>query len=158
MKQITEGRLLSQSDLDLTPLNKRFSASVWRKACKIREQGFVYRLTPEQTEQMSRHNRDFEAVSSEEELVLRHYRKPQPGEAGMFVTATDILERINVGVKMVLSTKKIGMVIKRLGFEKITKGKYHTIVYRVVEYTLEEISTNRRTAEELANIDYKLPF
>ncbi|MDR0895233.1 MAG: virulence-associated E family protein [Prevotellaceae bacterium] len=78
--------------------------------------------------------------------------------AGMFVTATDIPERINVGVKIVLSTKKIGMVMKRLGFEKITKGKYHTIVYRVVEYTLEEISANRRTAEELTNIDYKLPF
>ncbi|MDR0894336.1 MAG: DUF3874 domain-containing protein, partial [Prevotellaceae bacterium] len=40
---------------------------------------------------------------SEEELILRHYRKPQPGESGMFVTATDILERINVGVKMVMN-------------------------------------------------------
>jgi hypothetical protein len=56
-------------------------------------------------EQMSRHNRDFEAASSEEELILRYYRKPHPREAGMFVTATDIPERINMGVKMVMSTK-----------------------------------------------------
>jgi hypothetical protein len=34
--------------------------------------------------------------------MSRHNRKPQPQESGMFVTATDIPERIKVGVKMVL--------------------------------------------------------
>ncbi|MDR0894582.1 MAG: hypothetical protein LBN06_04695, partial [Prevotellaceae bacterium] len=65
-------------------------AGMYAQAYALWKQGFVYWLTPEQTEQMSRHNHDFEAVSSEEELILRHYRKPQPGESGMFVTATDI--------------------------------------------------------------------
>jgi hypothetical protein len=50
------------------------------------------------------------------------------------------------------------MVMKRLGFEKIRKGRHKVIVYRVVEYTIEEIAANRRTAEELTNVSPQLPF
>jgi hypothetical protein len=131
---------------------------LYAQAYALWQQGFEYWFTAEDNKIMARHNRDFEAVSPEEELILRHYRKPKPGETGIFVTATDIMERINVGVKVLLSVKRIGMIMKKLGFEMIRKGKHKNTVYRVMEYTPEEILANRRTAEELTDDNGKLPF
>ena len=115
---------------------------VYAQAYALSQGDFAYWLEGEEMEELNRHNVHYEVPCLEEELILTHYRRPLPGEEGIFVTNTDILARINVGLREKLSSVKIGIVMKRIGFEPIrAAGKRG---YRVVELTGDEIYRNRQ--------------
>ena len=115
---------------------------VYAQAYALSQGGFAYWLEGEEMEELNRHNAHYEVPCLEEELILTHYRRPLPGEEGIFVTVTDILARINAGLREKLSPVKIGIVMKRIGFEQIrTAGKRG---YRVVELNGDEIYRNRQ--------------
>ena len=81
----------------------------------------------------------------EEELILTHFHVPDPSknETGIFMTNTDILIRINAGLKVPLSAKKVGMLMKKLGF-KATRNSMDKRGYWVVVHTFEQIERWRR--------------
>ena len=59
------------------------------------------------------------------------------------VTNVDILIRINAGLKVPLSAKKVGMLMKKLGF-KATRNSMDKRAYWVVVHTFEQIERWRR--------------
>ena len=84
----------------------------------------------------------FEVSCMEVELIQAYYRRPLEGEEAIFVTNFQILQRINAGLRQKLSPVKIGIVMKRLGYELVrVAGKRG---YRVVELKGEEIYRNQK--------------
>ena len=76
-------------------------------------------------------------------LIRTHFRKPFEGEAGIFVTAADILEQISSCLRYPLSPNKIGRIMAGLEFESIRyKGKRG---YITVKKTGEDIDRERRS-------------
>jgi hypothetical protein len=86
--------------------------------------------------------------------------RPEEGETGIFVTATDILAEIGMYLKNTLSTQKVGLVMKKLGFEKEMRGSGNNKQrgYVVVEYTLEQVNANRQIMPKPDAIEQTLPF
>jgi predicted P-loop ATPase len=88
------------------------------QALYLYRSGFRYWFNAEEIEVVSRHNRDFQTPSLEEELISCCFRKPGPEEIGQFFPTSLILKYIadNIGSK--LSPIKVGMAMQRLGFER----------------------------------------
>ncbi len=116
-------------------------AELYAQAVSLYREGFEYWFSQEEITKLNLHNQHFEVPNLEEELILKHYRQPKPGEHGVFASTADILQRINALIKIPLSPVRIGMVMKKIGFE-ICRQK-HLRGYRVVELTPEEISANQ---------------
>ena len=81
----------------------------------------------------------------EEELLLTYYRPTFEGcQGAIFLKVSEILERINAGIRQPLSSTKLGMLLSKLGF---TKGRYNNERgYLVIERTMEEIQATRKIA------------
>ena len=115
---------------------------VYAQAYALARNGFAYWLNEAEMEELNRHNRHFEVPCMEEELIQAYYRRPLEGEEAIFVTNSQILQRINAGLRQKLSPVKIGIVMKRLGYELVrVAGKRG---YRVVELKGEEIYRNQK--------------
>lgn len=64
------------------------------------------------------------------------------GEECKFLTATDILERINGSIKEQLSAVRIGIALRAMGIERVRSGNSRG--YRLVEITPDQININQR--------------
>ena len=115
-------------------------AGVYSQAYALLKSGYHYWLEDKEIEALNLHNRHFEVPCLEQELILTHYRRPMPGEKCMFLTNSQILCRINFGIRQKLSPVKIGMVLKQEGFESMRAGGKRG--YRMVELTGDEIQAN----------------
>ena len=73
------------------------------------------------------------------------------GEECKFLTATDILERINGSIKEQLSTVRIGIALRTMGIERIRSGNARG--YRLVEITPEQISINQKALGNFTDVD-----
>lgn len=116
---------------------------IYSQAYALWKSGFRYWFSPEEIEALKKHNSRFEAPDLEKELVLTYFRHPLPGETGIFASTAHILGRISGGIRQMLSPTKIGIVMRKAGFEpiRLSSGQRG---YRVVEYTQEEIFRNRQ--------------
>lgn len=110
---------------------------VYSQAHALWKGGFNHWFEKEDIARLAEHNRDFEAPLLEEELIRSYYRRPLLGEQPKFVTTARILERINAAIRQPLSPVKIGMVMKKLGFEAIRSGGLRG--YLLVACTPDEI-------------------
>ena len=84
---------------------------------------------------------------------MKYYAQPTSSYTGVYLTSSEILEKINGGIKKPLSTVKIGRIMKKLGYStKRLKGfnKYH-----VCELQYIDIQQNRKN--EIAELDSR-PF
>jgi hypothetical protein len=65
---------------------------------------------------------EFNVKSIEHELITSYFAKPENrGDATDYLTSAEILGRIEMGAKQVLSPKKIGEALQELGYEKWQK-------------------------------------
>jgi hypothetical protein len=89
------------------------------------------------------HNREFQVPCLEEELISICFRKPGPEEIGQFFPTSAILSYIagNIGSK--LNVVKVGMAMKRLGFENI-RGAHGSRGWNCIQMTQEEIVCLRK--------------
>ncbi len=79
--------------------------------------------------------------------------QPTSTDTGVYLTSTEILEKINGGIKKPLSNQRIGRVMKKLGYQtRRTNGinKYH-----VKELQYADIQEYKR--KELTELDCR-PF
>ena len=119
-------------------------AGVYAQAYRYWQEKFRYWFNTEEIEALNRYNKLFEAPNLERELILSHFRRTLPGEAGIFVTTAYVLNQINRCIRQPLSPIKVGFLMKQLGFEAIRYAGQRG--YRVYEYTGDEIERNRRAA------------
>ena len=76
------------------------------------------------------------------ELINKYYRRPLAGEECKFLTATDILERINASVKERLSVIRVGNALLSMGYERTRAGNLRG--YRVVEIPYADIERKQK--------------
>lgn len=132
--------VLSIDDPNLHPFDY---TGIYSQAYALWRSGFRYWFDREETEELNAHNASFEAPNLEQELILTYYRPPVEGEHPIFVSTAQILETINRGLKQPLSAIRIGLMMRRLGFEAVRKGSKQR-GYLVIEYTGDEIYLNKR--------------
>ena len=126
-------------------------AGVYAQAYRYWQDNFRYWFNAEEIEALNRHNQYFETPNLERELILIHFRRTLPGEAGIFVTTAYILNQINRYIRQPLSPIKVGILMKQLGFKAIRYAGQRG--YRVYEYTGEEIVRNRHAAARFTQED-----
>ena len=124
---------------------------VYAQAYALWRQGFRYWFNEEENDEINRHNSDFEAPNKELELIQKYYRAPMEGEECKFLTATDILERINGCIKEQLSTVRIGIALRTIGIERVRSGNARG--YRLVEISPEQININQRVMGSFTDIN-----
>ena len=116
---------------------------VYAQAYALYRQGFAYWFTSEEISELERHNREFEEVSHEEELILTYLRRPYGDDAGEFVTSTRIIEIVGQYIRTRLNARKVKRAMERLGFEqRKIRGQRG---WNVVFLTGDDIKNNQRT-------------
>lgn len=101
------------------------------------QSGYDYNLSKSDIELLNSSTSDFEAISSEEELIAKHYAIPTEEDSykAKELTNTDIITWINHWSRVNINATRLGLVLKKLGFEQKTTrvGKSTRRVYRVIE-------------------------
>ena len=115
---------------------------VYAQAYTLWRQGFRYWFDEEENAEINRRNTEFEAPNKEWELINKYYRRPLAGEECKFLTATDILERINASVKERLSVIRVGNALLSMGYERTRAGNLRG--YRVVEIPYADIERKQK--------------
>ena len=115
---------------------------LYAQAYKLYREGFHYWFDPTEVAQLEEHNRNFEEVSHEEELILTYLRRPYEGDTCEFVSSTRIIELVGQYVRTKLSPRKVSRIMERLGFEhRKTNGLRG---WNVVILTGDDIKRNQR--------------
>lgn len=117
-------------------------AGVYAQALSLWKTGFRYWFDEKEIAQVNARNERFETASLETDLILASFRVPMPGEECLFLTVGEILQHISGGMKNPLSAVKVGLALRKAGFEHLRVGGKRG--YRVVMYTCEEVNRNRR--------------
>ena len=115
---------------------------VYAQAYALWRQGFRYWFDEGENAEINRRNTEFEAPNKEWELINKYYRRPLQGEECKFLTATDILERINCSVKERLSAIRVGNALLSMGYERTRAGNLRG--YRVVEVPFADIERKQK--------------
>ena len=108
---------------------------------------WVYWFTPEENDEIQRHNEYFRTNNYIVERILKFYALPDfttPPEYTKFVTASDIIERIcsNPVFRQSMSNKDISQVMDELGF--IKTHRHVGIGWIVVELRSDQIENNSK--------------
>jgi predicted P-loop ATPase len=138
------------------PRNYEYNyVGMYSQVMYLLDSGFEYWMNKDDMERQAKQQESFLQPSLEEELLLTYYRKPEGPEATKLVKASNILERINSCIKQPLSSKKLALILERIGFEK-TRTR-NGICYKVIEKSGSEIN-HGETAEEQYDFDKDAPF
>ena len=114
-------------------------SGLYSQVLHLWQSGFVYWFDTDEIRSLERHLEQFEAPSLEEELILKHYRKPGATDHAVFRSTADILLRINAGMKQPLSAVKVGIIMKKMGFKQMRLGSGKR-GYRLIELSFDEIA------------------
>lgn len=116
---------------------------VYAQAYALWKGGYCHWFSQEEIRRLNEHNHRFEQPEPEEELIRTHFRMAYEGNPGVFVTATDILAHISMGMRNTLSVQKIGRVMTKLGYEQTRyRGKRG---YIVVIMSAEDMERERKS-------------
>ena len=100
-----------------SPLTTPFDYDgIFSQAYALYQQGFQYWFSSEEIQQLTQHNRQFETVNLERELVDTYFRKPGEYESGEFMPVSRALQIIGGSISQRLSDRKIGHAFTELGF------------------------------------------
>ena len=98
---------------------------------------YQYWFTQDEIKVQNEHNKRFETECIEEQLIMKYYAQPTSSDTGVYLTSSEILEKINGGIKKPLSTVKIGRIMNKMGYDvKILDGFRK---YRVKELQYADI-------------------
>lgn len=119
---------------------------IYAQALALFRSGFPYWFNQEEMERLSVNNERFEVPCMERELVLMYYRLPVAGEHGVFVSCSEVMQRINALIKNPLSVTALGMAMRKIGFTPCRSNGMRG--YRVMELTQEEISARKQVIDQ----------
>ncbi len=118
-------------------------SGVYAQAYALVRCGFDYYLSPDEIQMINLRNHRFEVPCLEVELIQMCYEIPMPdAENAIFVTTTRIMNRLSGMVRQLLSPTKIGIAMKKAGFELMKSGGKRG--YRVIELDMERIKLKER--------------
>lgn len=95
---------------------------VYAQAYALLKSGFQFEMTKQEIEFSEKNNQGFQVLSIEQELIQKFFIPASKDEEGAeFLTATDVLQVIELQVKNPISTNSIGKAMSNLQFEKDQK-------------------------------------
>ncbi len=95
---------------------------VYSQAYALLKSGFEFQLTKAELAKSERNNKSFQMTTIEQELIQERFAPaPENGEGAVFMTATDILQEIEIDTKTNINLRNIGRSLKLLGFKKSQK-------------------------------------
>ena len=121
--------------------------AIYAQAYTLYQQGFRYWFDQAEIQRLTQHNRQFETVHSELELVDLHFRKPAEDDPRELVSATMALQIIGGNLAYTLSKEKIGLAFTKLGFE--SKRTASQRGYIAIRRTPGEIDAYRRSLADI---------
>jgi hypothetical protein len=99
---------------------------IYSQAYTMLKDGFQYYFNPEEQAELEAHNKQFEVISREEELISLWIRKPEDWETPLWMRPAQIAELISARShgNARFDVRQIGVIMKELGFEKcMRQGK-----------------------------------
>ena len=126
--------------------------AIYAQAYTLYQQGFRYWFDQAEIQRLTQHNRQFETVHSELELVDLHFRKPTSNDPRELVSATMALQLIGGNLAYTLSKEKIGQAFSMLGFEskRTASQRGYIAIHRT---PAERDDYRRKLAEEKTMTD-----
>lgn len=134
-------------DIDNPWLHPFNYTGIYSQALALWKSDFRYWFDQNEIRLLNEQNREYQVPLPEEELLLTYFRPTFPGcQGSIFMKVSEILERINVGVKQPLSPNKLGMLLTKLGFQKARYNNERG--YLVIERSVDEITASRKLAAQ----------
>lgn len=93
--------------------------------------GLRYWFNHKEEQRIALQNEAFRMESNEEMLIRTVFREPRPGETGEWMNAAQIICHINNGhLGYGLSTRKVGVIMKRMGIKPVHRknGNFYRVV------------------------------
>ncbi len=126
----------------LSPRDTPFQyVGIYAQAYSMYRQGFQYWFSPEEIQQLARHNQQFETACLERELVDQYFRRPQGQEPGEFMPVSLAIQIVGANITQKLSTIMLGRAFMDLGYEH--KRTHSGRGYLVVRRSAEEMKAMR---------------
>lgn len=92
---------------------------VWGQAYALLRGGFKFNLTKEELQKSEQNNSSFQITTIEQELIQEFYKPGRPDdEESEFVTATQVLQAIELETKTTVKKINVGRALTILGFPK----------------------------------------
>ena len=129
--------------IDNPYLNQPDYEGVYAQAHALLQGGFHFWLEKDETEALNLHNKYFEVPCIEKELIQVYFRRPKPGDDCSFLSNSQIMMRLESGIRHKLSAVKIGQAMKQEGYESVRKNGKRG--YRVIELSWEAIEQNKKS-------------
>lgn len=122
-RRIVVMEAVGQFNYDL--MNSINKEQVMAQLVEMMRHGASNELTAQEIEQMDRYTAsEFSEIVAEAEMVDALFEPPSPG-AFSFMTTTQIKDWIELNTKQRLSLKRLGMELRRLGYERIKRGGFY---------------------------------
>lgn len=101
---------------------------VYSQAFSLVNSDFQTWFSDEEINQINERNKEFEQTDETYEFILTHFRKPSASDCPLRLTATDIKSHFPSNI--ITSSTKIGLAMKKLGYEKKhgNKGSFYRVV------------------------------
>jgi predicted P-loop ATPase len=121
---------------------------IYAQAKAMVESGiYAYWFDLEEIEELEKHNEEFRAQDSEEQLLPILFDVPAEGK-GEFMTTAEISDKLVTygGIKKPMALNRLGVLLRKAGYRTVTRGSRDARVRGWIVYQRdnEQINANRR--------------
>jgi len=124
---------------------------VWKQAYHLFTSGFRYWFTGEEIEQLHVSNTRFQAVSMEEQYLLKYFQKPEHRDfATHHMQPAEILSYIQIQTNVRINLKKLGEALQKQGYVKWmkTNNNVQKNVYSVIKLNHSQQNDDQPTVAD----------
>ena len=118
--------------------------AIYAQARYLIEMGFQYWFDLDDIDALEVHNDDFRAQENEEQLLAVYFDVPSDGY-GTFMTTAEISDKLVIkgSIKKPMPLNRLGMILRKAGFQSKMAGSTRTRGWIVRERDTEEVNANR---------------
>ena len=124
---------------------------VYSQALKLKEEGFRHWFNQEEIKEINANNEQYQLRSPEEELLLTWFEPAEKNKAQYYFNTTQIANILSTkgGIAITETTvRKIGMALKKHGFQRISKNKAYVFPVILKDYDLVDLE-NKQSGEPI---------
>ena len=124
---------------------------VYSQALKLKEEGFRHWFNQEEIKEINQNNEQYQLRSPEEELLLTWFEPAEKNKAQYYFNTTQIANILSTkgGIAITETTvRKIGMALKKHGFQRISKNKAYVFPVILKDYDLVDLE-NKQSGEPI---------
>jgi len=119
--------------------------ALWTEVYNLYSNGFQYELTPEDINYLNNNTKDFEEISMEKELFIKHFRKvseEKDRSKVRYLGTSEILAFLESRYNRRLAIRRLGAEIRKLGFvpKSVRIGNDVLKKYEVIQ--IDELDSN----------------